>query len=62
LRYAIWQEKLGRFVLLVALPFKLWQMMTDVFACDVLIPEVYEAGSFGAAAIAMLHGCHRQSG
>jgi gluconokinase len=34
---------------------KLWQqMMTDVFACDVLIPEVYEASSFGAAAIAML--------
>jgi len=30
-------------------------MMADVFACDVLIPEVYEAGSFGAAAIAMLH-------
>jgi len=27
-------------------------MMTDVFACDVLIPEVYVA--FGAAAIAML--------
>jgi len=41
-------------VLLVALPFKLWQqMMTDVFACDVLIPEVW-LGSFGAAAIAML--------
>jgi len=35
--------------------------MTDVFACDVLIPEVYEAGSFGAAAIAIAR-CHRQSG
>ncbi len=34
---------------------KVWgQMMADVFACDVLIPEVYEASSFGAAAIAML--------
>jgi len=63
LRYAIWQEKLGRFVLLVALPFQaMQQMMTDVFACDVLIPEVYEASSFGAAAIAMRTWCHRQSG
>jgi len=31
------------------------QMMTDVFACDVLIPEVYEASSFGAAGSQCLH-------
>lgn len=34
---------------------KIWrQMLADVFASNVLIPEVYEASSFGAAALAML--------
>jgi gluconokinase len=29
------------------------QMLADIFACEVLIPEVYESSSFGAAVLAM---------
>jgi gluconokinase len=29
------------------------QMLADMFACEVLIPEVYESSSFGAAVLAM---------
>jgi gluconokinase len=28
-------------------------MLADIFACEVVIPEVYESSSFGAAVLAM---------